>query len=472
MEFHSKDYGFFLVTVFSLFWLVAGRRRPRNAVLLLASWFFYASWKAPYLALILGSTLLDWWAGGVLARLPAEDPACRRTRRWVLLASLAGNLGALAVFKYYNFFRANFEDLFAGFGIHLPASELALPVGISFYTFQTLSYTIDIYRGELKPARNLREFALFVAFFPQLVAGPIVRAKDFLPQLERRPFLDVENLKRGLYRIAEGLGKKVLIADVLAVHLVDPVFAPGSQAGPLHSLLGVYGYAMQIYCDFAGYSDIAIGSALLFGFKIPENFKAPYLARSIQDFWRRWHISLSTWLRDYLYIPLGGNRRGPVRTYVNLMATMLLGGLWHGAAWRFVFWGGLHGAWLAVNRWWQRRGFGALPGPLGRVLATVLTFHLVCLAWVFFRASDLQSAFAVLGRIFGEGAALPSLPLSVWVALGLGYGTHLLPERIKAGAERLHGRMPAFVLGLFWSFYLGLLAYSMVEGVPFIYFQF
>jgi len=470
VNFDSSKYGYFLVVVFCLFWAVARFRDVRFLLLLAASWFFYASWKFLYLGLIVFSTLLDYWVGGALYKLDREDESLRTRRRLLLLCSLVGNLGLLAVFKYYDvFIRTNIEGLF---GVELPFLGVALPVGISFYTFQTLSYTIDIYRGTLKPARNMREFALFVAFFPQLVAGPIVRAADFLPQLDKRPSLTPEQLNRGLYRIMVGLAKKVIIADVLALGLVTPVFDPTSKATGLEVLLGIYGYALRIYCDFSGYSDIAIGSALLLGFRIPENFNAPYLARSIQDFWRRWHISLSTWLRDYLYIPLGGNRKGTRRTYINLALTMLLGGLWHGAAWHFVAWGGLHGLWLGVNRWWDRHQHGRLPGRLGHAVAILITFHMVCFAWVFFRARDFGEAANVLDRLFSSGWAVPELKYSVWFALAAGFVTHFLPKAIKEKLRAGYVALPALAIGGGWAVFLGLLKYCAVGGTPFIYFQF
>lgn len=476
MLFNSAEYGLFLVLVFALFWLLRDARGSRFLLLLAASWFFYASWNFRYLSLILLSTAIDYWVGGRLARTDREDPAQRGQRKRLLLLSLVANLGLLGVFKYYGFFRANFEALLGGYGIHIPALDVILPVGISFYTFQTLSYTIDIYRGSLRPAKNLKEFALFVAFFPQLVAGPIVRASDFLPQLDERPRLSADDLKDGLFRIAVGLGKKLVIADVLAVQLVDHVFAADSNASGLYALLGVYGYALQIYGDFAGYSDIAIGSARLLGFRIPENFDMPYVATSIRDFWHRWHISLSSWLRDYLYIPLGGNRLGNARTYVNLALTMLLGGLWHGAEWRFVFWGGLHGLWLGIDRWWGRRGLPGLPdqGLLGRLAARILTFHMVCFAWVFFRAQSFEAAFALIGRIVGSGGdwSVPSLPMGVWMAFLLGYVSHFVSRRRKLALQAGWRRLPAFVIGVIYALFLGLLSYVAVEGVAFIYFQF
>ena len=466
MNFNSSDFGYFLLGVFCLYWFLRDKRKPRYLLLLVASWLFYASWKWQFLSLILISTVLDFYIGN---KLHALDPKLERKRKWLLIASLCGNLGLLGVFKYYGFFQANIEAIF---GASLPALELILPVGISFYTFQTLSYTIDIYRGKLKPAKSFQEFALFVAFFPQLVAGPIVRASHFLPQLERRPTLTREALMQGLFRIMVGLFKKILIADYIAVKLVEPVFADNSELQGLHVLLGIYGFALQIYGDFSGYSDIAIGSAQLLGFNIPENFARPYCARSIQDFWRRWHISLSSWLRDYLYVPLGGNRKGRVRTYVNLMLTMLLGGLWHGAAWNFVVWGGLHGVCLAINRWWQRRGLRGLTGTLGSALSIMLTFHFVCITWVFFRAKTLDQAFAVFGRLFSGGFELPEIARPIWLALGLGYLIHLTPAAWRQRVQRIYVAMPGFLTGILWALFLGFIAFAGIEGFPFIYFQF
>jgi alginate O-acetyltransferase complex protein AlgI len=487
MLFNSAEYGIFLGIVFALYWLLRDSRGSRFLLLLAASWFFYASWNWKLLSLILISTAIDYWVGGALAKTDAGDPAQRGKRKRLLLLSLCSNLGLLAIFKYLGFFLKNIQELagqgsldgFLGFfdrvfGIDM--LEIVLPVGISFYTFQTLSYTIDIYRGTLRPAKSLKEFALFVAFFPQLVAGPIVRASDFLPQLDNRPRVTGEDLKEGLFRIAVGLGKKLIIADVLAVQLVDGVFAGGSSSTGLHALLGVYGYALQIYGDFSGYSDIAIGSARLLGFRIPENFNMPYVATSIRDFWHRWHISLSSWLRDYLYIPLGGNRLGPARTYVNLALTMLLGGLWHGAAWNFVFWGALHGLWLGIDRWWGRRGLPGLDsgGMLSRFFARLITFHMVCLAWVFFRAQSFGDAWDVLERIVSlEGDwSLPSLPMGVWMAFVLGYSSHFVSRSFKLTLQAAWCKTPAFVIGAVYALFFGLLSYVAVEGVAFIYFQF
>jgi D-alanyl-lipoteichoic acid acyltransferase DltB (MBOAT superfamily) len=392
-----------------------------------------------------------------------------RRRKLLVTLSIAGNLGMLGVFKYHGFF---VENLRALTGLDLPALDVLLPVGISFYTFQTLSYTIDVYRGHLAPTRSLLDFAVYISFFPQLVAGPIVRARDFLPQLRARPALTEADFMAGIRKIVVGLTKKVLIADVLALHVVDPAFAPGASASGAAAWLAVYAYAIQIYCDFSGYSDIAIGSARLLGFRFLENFDAPYLARNVQDFWRRWHISLSTWLRDYLYIPLGGNRKGWARTQLNLIATMGLSGLWHGAAWKFVVWGLLHGAGLLWCRWLQARGW-SLRGRAGHLLAILLTFHFAAFAFVPFRATDLTAAGEMFGRMLAPGTLPPLAPLTL-LALGLALGIHLFTRAQKDALAERFARIPAPVAGVLVQLFLGLLMLvrAETEGVPFIYFQF
>jgi len=342
-----------------------------------------------------------------LAALPAGD---RRRRHWVAF-SLGINLGILGLFKYYGFFVAELERLlaFAGLPGLSPALQLVLPVGISFYTFQALSYTLDVYRGRTVPTQRFLDFALYIAFFPQLVAGPIERSHHLLPQVtDPRPRCDAARFRDGLFLVLSGLFLKVVLADNMAWLTTVPFGeAPADLAAP-EVLLGVYAFAFQIYGDFAGYSAIAIGVAKWLGFDLMENFRRPYFALDPRDFWRRWHISLSTWLRDYLYISLGGSRGGRLRTARNLMLTMLLGGLWHGAAWTFVIWGGLHGLWLVLHRVWDaRRGAGAarwLASRWGRALCLVATFHLVCLGWLFFRAETLEQALGMLAALGGTWA--------------------------------------------------------------------
>lgn len=377
--------------------------RWRNRFLLVASYFFYGFWDWRFLALIAFSTLVDFFAAQQIADAKGASP---RRKAW-LMVSVFVNLGLLGVFKYLGFFVSEFNSLLTtiGVGSTLPGIELILPVGISFYTFQTLSYTIDVYRNQTRPARDILDFALYVSFFPQLVAGPIERSSHLLPQVvnPRKP-LDEERFRVGLYYVINGLFRKIVIADNMAL-IANHTFAqPAAELNAWQILLGVYAFAFQIYGDFSGYSSIAQGVAKWLGFDLMDNFRHPYFAKSPQEFWQRWHISLSSWLRDYLYIPLGGNRGGPFATYRNLILTMLLGGLWHGAAWTFVIWGGIHGTWLAIHRRFAGKRSDLLNG--GKILSIIkifITFHLVCLCWLFFRADSADQAITMLGRVCGGG---------------------------------------------------------------------
>ncbi len=409
---------------FACFWFVftLSRGRARKLVLLAASYLFYAAWDPRFLLLLCGSTVLDFFVGRRLATCGAP-----KTRRRLLWLSLAGNLGVLALFKYYDFFVVSAGELLELIGRPVdPATlGLVLPVGISFYTFQTLSYTVDLYRDPTRPpCRSLLDFANYVAFFPQLVAGPIERARDLLPQLAALDSRRRADLS-GWNRIALGCFKKVVIADNLAP-LVEATYADPGSTYPLALWLGTYAFAVQIYCDFSGYSDIAIGLARLMGVRLRENFDAPYAATGPQEFWRRWHISLSTWLRDYLYIPLGGNRGTRVRTGGNLMATMLLGGLWHGAAWNFVLWGAFHGILLAIGR---LRAVAVLADKLPTLVQKVCFFHLVCLGWALFRAETLADCATIWRKLLN--------PLNI-------SPTHWLAEVTASG----EGRMLAALAGL------------------------
>ncbi|MFP6598993.1 MAG: MBOAT family protein, partial [Deltaproteobacteria bacterium] len=397
--FNSPEFIVFLILVIALYYLAIPERMPRarTALLTVSSYLFYMAWAPPFALLLLFSTILDFNVGRRMAR--TEAPAMRRL---LLALSITGNLGVLGYFKYGRFFAENIYRALGQDTWMVPdtLATLVVPVGISFYTFQALSYTIDIYRRRQEPAANLLDFACFVAFFPQLVAGPIVRSRVFLPQLASRPKPNGPDVEYALMRIGTGFLKKIVFADVLAGY-VDVIFDHPAGFSGFNVLLGFYAYAYQIYFDFSGYSDIAIGTARLFGFKIPENFNRPYLSANPREFWQRWHISLSTWLRDYLYISLGGNRRGPGRVYVNLALTMLLGGLWHGAAATFVFWGAFHGLWLALHRLWTTL-VPADPerGPLlPKIVRQLVTFHMVCLGWVFFRAQSIGDAWVLLGRV-------------------------------------------------------------------------
>src|SRR5688572_23847276 len=364
--------------------------RPKLLFVTLFSLYFYYKSSGAYFILLLFATAIDF----TLAKLiyTARD---QWQRKFYIIVTLVVNLGILGYFKYTNFL---LDSFFSFSGQDFQPLDIFLPVGVSFFTFQSLSYTLDVYRENIKPVENIIDYAFFVSFFPQLVAGPIVRAADFIPQIYKPTIVTREMFGRAVFLIGCGLFKKAVISDYISINFVDRVFdAPTLYTG-LENLFAVYGYALQIYCDFSGYSDMAIGIALLLGFHFNINFDSPYQSESITEFWRRWHISLSTWLRDYLYISLGGNRRGRIRTYLNLMITMLLGGLWHGASWRFMIWGGLHGGALAFHKWISEKI--TIPDTtLWRCAGWLLTFHFVCFCWIFFRANDLEIAGQVLTQI-------------------------------------------------------------------------
>lgn len=391
MFFDTPVYAVFLALVVLAYWRLGWR--SQNRMLLAASYLFYGWWDVRFLGLIAASTVVDYYCARFIA---ASQDATRR--RLLLTLSLVVNLGFLAAFKYFDFFVDSFVGVLSVLGIHdVPVTTLhiLLPPGISFYTFQEVAYIVDVYHRKLEPSDSLIEYALFISLFPHLIAGPIQRPSHLLPQVQAPRTFDQSQFFNGLLLILSGLFRKAVIADNCAL-VADAVFS--GRLGPPNlatTMLGTYAFAWQIYGDFSGYSDIARGSAQLLGFHFMVNFRQPYLATSLQDFWRRWHISLSTWLRDYLYIPLGGNRDGEAMTYRNLMLTMLLGGLWHGANWTFVVWGGIHGAWLAGERALGERSLLAVRPWIARIVI----FHLVCLAWIFFRAESVDAAFAMLGGL-------------------------------------------------------------------------
>ena len=471
--FPTITFGVFFTVVMAGHWLLMGRRRAWRVFMLAASYVFYGWWDYRFLLLLMVSTVLDFTVAQAMVHTTVEG-----RRRGYLVLSIVGNLALLGFFKYYDFFVTELVNAASDVGVSLPLRPLnvILPVGISFFVFKTLSYTIDVYRRQLTPTSSLLEYALFVGFWPELVAGPIVRGSVFLPQLhseDRRPLEPA----RAYGLILGGLFKKVVIADLVATQLVDPVFAnPGGHTG-LETLVGVYGYAVQIFCDFSGYSDIATGCALLLGFRFPRNFDRPYAAVSIQDFWRRWHITLSSWLRDYLYIGLGGNRKGRLRTKVNLLLTMLLGGLWHGAGWTFVVWGALHGLGLAVERTWQERREAAgrvpSPRPLVRVARVVLTFHFVCLGWVFFRATDFGRAFDLLGRLAHGWGEAHTFTGGALLALVVGLAIQYVPRDALPRLARAFAAWPALAQGVAAAAVVMAIDTLGSQGVaPFIYFQF
>lgn len=465
MNFNSPSFLVFLPTVVAIYIAVHRRERLRDLFLLVASYYFYMSWDWRYAGLIVLSTLVDYIVG---CGLSCTDSAPKR--RLLLTVSVTVNLGLLAIFKYFNFFLDVTRETFQVFGIELSWSgiELLLPVGISFYTFQTLSYTIDLYRGQIEHERSFIKFALFVSFFPQLVAGPIVRAKEFLPQLHRGPRVDRSEFNTGLLLVFKGLFKKIVIADLLAALAVDSVFEDPSQFSSWDLYFALCGYAFQIYNDFSGYSDIAIGVGRMLGFELPMNFDRPYLAEDVREFWSRWHISLSTWLRDYLYVPLGGNRRGEQRTYVNLLITMLLGGLWHGAAMNFIFWGLYHGLLLAAAHA-LKQSQPIVPGVIFRRL---ICFHLVLIGWLLFRSNDI-TVFAeyVTGlSSLSSGTKLSGLYFGVLLMAGIIHW--LLPSKLVNSAREYLATLPAPILGAGFLSLLILYWACSLDTPRFIYFQF
>jgi alginate O-acetyltransferase complex protein AlgI len=440
--------------------------------LLIASYLFYAAWNPPFILLLWISTVVDWYAAQKLVH--AERPAARRA--WMLL-SVVANLGMLSYFKYGTFALENFSALMAGMGIayQAPAFDIVLPVGISFYTFATMSYTLDIYLRRARPARSFLDYALFVTFFPHLVAGPIMRPTELVPQFEQPRRATADMLRFGLALMTLGLFQKIVLADTFLAKAVETVYDGRAVPGMLDAWIGTLAFSGQIFCDFAGYSTTAIGAALCLGFAMPDNFRFPYAAIGFSDFWRRWHITLSSWLRDYLYIPLGGNRHGPVRTYMALMGTMLLGGLWHGASWTFVAWGALHGLYLGVERMLKARFAGYRPGPLVLFCIALLTFALVNLTWVFFRAQNFPAAGKMIGAMLGmhpEGKPVLSTMALISVSLIVG-GIFLAHWSMRNRTlEMTIARTPAMLIAGLW----GLMAFTIIiaqgAGNAFIYFQF
>ena len=483
MLFPTLEFGIFFLIVFTVSWSLRWTPGFRKLALLAASYVFYGWWDWRFTGLLFASTLIAYLAGLGLER--AERAALRK---WIVGVAVAGSLVILGFFKYYGFFLTSLAALLDSFGLarDLPFMEIILPVGISFFTFQSISYVVDVYRGDVRAERSLADVMLYISFFPQLVAGPIVRAADFLPQLHETPRLSREHLGVGTVLILSGLIKKMVIANYLATGIADPVFFDPTVVGAGDLLLGVYAYAVQIYCDFSGYSDIAIGVAALLGYRFLENFNQPYRAASLQDFWRRWHISLSTWLRDYLYIPLGGNRGGEKATYRNLFLTMFLGGLWHGAAWTFVFWGTAHGLMLGLERFIKskiERFAPAQAGPRGvagmlgdgaqHIVGVVWTFHFVCFTWIFFRADTFGTAWNYLAGFGNWGEPLqyatPFLTGLIALAMIFQFTPGNLGRWLAQGIKHLPSPLLALLLGggiwLIW-------AIAPAGVAPFIYFQF
>jgi alginate O-acetyltransferase complex protein AlgI len=487
--FTTTAFWIFFVVVMAGFALLRKKRAMCHTWLLMVSLYFYYRAGGLFIILLILTTLLTYATGFMTGRAETKNG-----RKFWLVLNIVLLLGFLSYFKYSGFITETINsllntsfishDIFSAwsnklFGTSFDISTIVLPVGISFFTFQALSYSIDVYRGKMRPVDNVIDFSFYLTYFPQLVAGPIVRASEFIPQMKGDYSVTKNEFGHGLFLILQGLIKKMLISDLISAGFIDRVFdAPAIYSG-FENLIAVYGYGLQIYCDFSGYTDIAIGIAMLMGFRLPLNFNSPYKAVNVSDFWKRWHISLSRWLKDYLYIPLGGNRRGRVRTGINLMITMLLGGLWHGAATRFVIWGGMHGIALVLHRirQWITGGTGKHT-PAGRLAGIILTFNFVSFAWIFFRASTLKDAGVMLSQIFtsfnpGDYSVVLMAYLPVLVLILSGYILHFLPVSVKEAYRGLFIRLP-LVLKFIAVIIVALLLYKVGTDVlqPFIYFRF
>ncbi|MBD3166370.1 MBOAT family protein [bacterium] len=480
MQFATLHFVYFFTAVLTGSWML--RRVPvaRKLLLLAASYYFYGVWEWKLLGLLAASSLWNWLAGEWTVR--AES---RGAKRAALIVAVTGNVGLLGFFKYYNFFRENVAEIASalGFEAHLPLLEVILPIGISYYTFQGLAYVIDLYRGYGHRAANLLDYLVFTAFFPQLLIGPICRSRDLLPQLEQMP-TRVPNLDRAMALIAGGLFKKVIFSTYLATNLVDAAFLAPENYSSVELLAALYGYSIQLYLDFSGYTDIARGTALLMGFNLPPNFNNPYAAPSIGEFWRRWHMSFSYWLRDYIYFSFGGSRVPKFLAYINIFFTMLIGGLWHGAAWGYVMWGAIHGLALALYKISLdvRRGLGnplagREPFTWGRLPLLIIgwfyTFHICVFARVFFRSPDMQTAWVYLERIgdltlYGRGLDPTALFMIVF-----GLALNFIGTPLQRGFIGLHARLPMPAKVLLWMI-LGILLLTLKpsEVPPYIYFKF
>ncbi|MCP4222914.1 MAG: MBOAT family protein [Actinomycetia bacterium] len=474
MLFPTVAFALFFCVAFLANWLLRPKTTVWRVVMIALSLFFYGWWDRRFVGLLVASIVLNYLSAHALIAARRSNQAARIS--FVLAAGVTANLSILGFFKYYGFFATSVSNSLTrlGIGVQPPLLDITLPIGISFFTFQAISYLIDVRRHEFDQALSLLDLAFYLSFFPQLVAGPIVRATDMAPQISRRP--DPRSIPAGeaFWLIGQGLIKKVVISSYLAANLVDPVFDVPGDYSRSEVLLAMYGYAIQIYADFSGYTDIAIGCALLLGFRFPQNFNAPYRALSVGEFWRRWHISLSSWLRDYLYIPLGGNRRGRLLTYRNLAITMVLGGLWHGSSWTFVVWGAVHGGALiierAVTKRWKPLG---LPSDVVMVAKWATTFHVVCVAWVFCRADSLTRAFDLFGQLMWGGTPAPLVTLVLVAVITISIAAQFIPgELVTKLRLEFTGANPLSQIALM-AVALTIIDAFGPEGVaPFIYFQF
>jgi len=473
MLFNSLTFVVFFAIVLAFYWSMRSWPGRKN-LLLVASYIFYGAWNPPFAALLFGTTALDFYLGRKMGQI--SEPGERRIWLWI---SVAVNLSMLGFFKYGNFLLENFTWVLARGGVQYkpPHLDVFLPIGISFYTFHSLSYTLDIYRGVMKPTRSLRDFTLAVSFFPQLVAGPIVRAGDFLPQLQAPPTAQRGRFLWGMFLMTLGLFEKVVLADTLLASSADHVFGYAGPLMALDSWTGVIAFSGQIFCDFAGYSTCAIGAALCLGFHLKDNFRFPYAAIGFSDFWRRWHISLSTFLRDYLYIPLGGNRSGAARAMINLIIVMFIGGLWHGAAWTFVVWGLLHGSYLAIERLLKAlvKEAGWVQTWPVKLFLGAITYVAVLIAWVYFRASSFPSAARLINGMFGAHAR-PDAILSTREILQVGVvsaGLLIAHWSMRdTSLEAVVARLPRWTVTGVWFLMAGAIVLTQGNSNAFIYFQF
>ncbi|MCG1037811.1 MBOAT family O-acyltransferase [Polaribacter sargassicola] len=485
MIFNSLDFAIFLPIVFILYWFVFNKSlKLQNLLIVAASYLFYGWWDWRFLSLIIFSTIIDYSIG---RKLKVEENT--KNRKLLLWISILVNLGLLGFFKYYNFFLENFVAAFSFFGSEIKVNSLniILPVGISFYTFQTLSYTIDVYRKKLEPTDNFIVFAAFVSFFPQLVAGPIERATNLLPQFTKERKLKFLNIQFGLIRILWGLFKKVVVADRLSL-TVNSVYNSPDDFGGIHYIIATILFAFQIYCDFSGYSDIAIGTARMFNFKLMENFRSPYFSKSLGEFWRRWHISLSTWFRDYIYIPLGGNRVKKHRFYLNTFLVFVISGFWHGSKWTFIIWGAIHGIILVLENilYSKKTITNKNKSVVYSIIKTLVTFTIVCIAWIFFRANSTSDAFLIVSNLFDFSQPLLSVTRGMhlylnnplWKFIGnfiliavLLFIEYLIINK-KISEVIIIKKKPLFRWCIYTSLILIIMIFGFYEIDQFIYFQF
>lgn len=479
----------FFAFVYAGYTILYKKQKPRNAYLFIVSLFFYYKTSGIFFLLLIFSTIVDFFIGRAVYK------SQKKLKRKLLVAlSVFVNLSVLAYYKYAGFFTESFNylfnirlqpvDLLAKWtnqfaGTHFTIDKIILPVGISFFTFQTISYTVDIYRNKIKPLNNIIDFGFYVSFFPQLVAGPIVRASEFMPQIYQKYKLSKQEFGIAVFMILNGLLKKLVIADYIAVNFIDRVFANPMTYGGFENLMALYGYSVQVYCDFSGYTDVAIGVALLMGFRLPLNFNSPYKALHTGEFWKRWHISLSTWLKDYLYIPLGGNRKGKVRTNINLMLTMLLGGLWHGASWQFVIWGGLNGVGLIVYKYWRKISpFAQSKNFAVRFYAIFLTFNFITLTRIWFRAETMQSVNSIMHQIthafnISQIGEIIFAYKNIFALMLIAMIIHWLPVKIKDMYKQTFVNFPQWAKAVSVVFAVFIIWQMRTASLqPFIYFRF